>query len=133
MTCKDCFHREACKDRAGYFGDSAGAAHFEKFAKDTDIYCPYFVPGDHVVILPVEIGDTVWFIKSHFQYVKEPMPGVVNMIKTFTRGMTFFTFGALMSKSLTQRKFTGMEIGKTVFLTQAAAVQALKELQIEND
>lgn len=122
MTCKDCIHRDVCLENGNIKHETASMK----------IVCHLFKNKFKLIELPVEIGDKVWFIKSHFQYAKEPMLGVVNMIKTFSSN-TDFTFGALMAKSLAQRKFTEKEIGKTVFLTQAAAAQALKELQTQNE
>lgn len=92
-----------------------------------EIGCSDFKDKSRYIELPCDIGDKVYFIKSLFDYAKQPMCGTVCMIKTFT-GRESWTFGAIMDENLRERHFVSNDIGKTVFLTYEEAEKKLKEL-----
>jgi hypothetical protein len=81
-----------------------------------------------LVELPCKVGDTVYFIKSMFLYSKSPMRGTVCMLKTFSKNCEF-SFHVLMDVNNRERVFTNSDIGKTVFLTQSEAEQALADME----
>ena len=119
MTCKDCFHYEACKDMYEQI-------FINKFCDEN--HCKFFKDKDKVIELPCKVGDTVWFIKSCFTYAKSPMSGMVCMFKSFSKVGTI-TYGVIMDGSNINRSFTTYDIGKTVFLSREEAEKALKELK----
>lgn len=69
--------------------------------------------------LPCAVGDTVWFIKSNFSYMKNPKAEKVRKIEIIDGEIIFRT---------ENRCFEMKRIGKTVFLTREEAEAALKEL-----
>ena len=70
--------------------------------------------------LPCGVGDTVWFIKSNFAYMKNPKAEKVRKIEIIDGEIIFRT---------ENRCFEMKRIGKTVFLTEEEAEAALKELE----
>ena len=70
--------------------------------------------------LPCAVGDTVWFIKSNFSYMKNPKAEKVRKIEIIDGEIIFRT---------ENRCFEMKRIGKTVFLTREEAEAALKELE----
>ena len=77
------------------------------------------------VVLPVKVGDKVWFTKFMWNYAKQPISAMVCGIKTFSSSGTF-TYTALTDANNVSRSFINQDIGKTVFLTREAAEEALK-------
>ena len=73
--------------------------------------------------LPCAVGDTVWFIKSNFSYMKNPKAEKVRKIEIIDGEIIFRT---------ENRCFEMKRIGKTVFLTKEAAEAALEELERGN-
>lgn len=78
------------------------------------------------VILPVKVGNKVWFTKFMWNYAKRPISAMVCGIKTFSSSGSF-TFTALTDENNISRSFTNGDIGKTVFLTLEEAERALEE------
>lgn len=74
---------------------------------------------NRMIKLPCAVGDTVWFIKSNFSYMKNPKAEKVRKIEIIDGEIIFRT---------ENRCFEMKRIGKTVFLTREAAEAALKEL-----
>ena len=73
--------------------------------------------------LPCAVGDTVWFIKSNFSYMKNPKAEKVRKIEIIDGEIIFRT---------ENRCFEMKRIGKTVFLTKESAEAALEELERGN-
>lgn len=76
------------------------------------------------MILPCDIGDMVWFIKSMFKYLESPISATIYMFKCFKNNE--ITFCAHQNEI--ERIFKSDDIGKTVFLTKQQAEEKLAEL-----
>jgi hypothetical protein len=92
--------------------------------------CNNFADKDLYIKLPCKVGDEVYFIKHFFNYAKQPLCGMVCMIRTFSRDGDW-AFGVIMDNENRERKFTSSDIGKTVFLTREDAEKKLEELKNE--
>ena len=62
MTCKDCFHYEACKDMYEQI-------FIDKFCGEN--HCNFYKEKDKVIDLPCKVGDTVYKIGSIYRNGKE--------------------------------------------------------------
>lgn len=69
--------------------------------------------------LPCAVGDSVWFIKSNFAYMKNPKAEKIRKVEIIDGEIIFRT---------ENRCFEMKYIDKTVFLTREEAEAALKEL-----
>lgn len=102
MTCKDCYHFDACVDKLGttkFYDNVIAADNVEKL-------CPTSKANSLVLELPCEIGKTVFIIGCKYRHGR-------------------------MELWINTGKFKLSDIpklGKTVFLTREAAEQALKEM-----
>lgn len=123
MKCENCLHYEACKSMVSVI-------------ERTTMYsiamrvCNNYADKDLYIKLPCKVGDEVYFIKFYFSYAKQPIRGMVCMIRTFSRDKDW-VFGVIMDDNHTERKFTSSDIGKTVFLTREDAENKLEELKNE--
>ena len=115
MKCENCLHYGVCT--------------FAKQYKTVD-KCPDFADKALYIKLPCKVGDEVYFIKFYFSYAKQPLRGMVCMIRTFSRDKDW-AFGVIMDDNHTERKFTSSDIGKTVFLTREDAERKVEELKNE--
>ena len=77
-----------------------------------------------VVILPCKVGDIVWFTRSTFRQVAEPIEAVV--LCAANHGGAGLTYTTRTVNGGLQRKFTSGQIGKTVFLTREEAERAME-------
>lgn len=80
-----------------------------------------------LLILPCNYGDYVWFIKSNFSYVEEPIKARISYIAIRENGDFFFRTNVCGSGI--DRTFSSSNIGKTVFLTEQEAKEALKGMK----
>lgn len=113
MKCKDCYHFDVCAYYLQQQGDTLGV----------DIVatkCPMYKDKSRIIELPCKVGDTVYFIKSAFTYLKEPKAEIVKTIITAEYDTIYKT---------QNRAFNIAVIGETVFLTREEAEQALKECE----
>lgn len=110
MTCKDCYHFDVCNTilkNALSCDDN-----------DCSQECQLFKDKSKIIELPCKVGDTVYFIKSAFTYLKEPKAEIVKTIITAEYDTIYKT---------QNRAFNIAVIGETVFLTREEAEQALRE------
>lgn len=110
MKCKDCYHFDVCNTilkNALSCDDN-----------DCSQECQLFKDKSRIVELPCKVGDTVYFIKSAFTYLKEPKAEIVKTIITAEYDTIYKT---------QNRAFNIAVIGETVFLTKEEAEQALRE------
>lgn len=108
--CKDCYHFDVCNlilKNALSCDDN-----------DCSQECQLFKDKSRIVELPCKVGDTVYFIKSAFTYLKEPKAEIVKTIITAEYDTIYKT---------QNRAFNIAVIGETVFLTKEEAEQALRE------
>lgn len=123
MKCENCLHYEACKSMVNVIE----RATMYSIAMRV---CNNYADKDLYIKLPCKVGDEVYFIKFYFSYAKQPLRGMVCMIRTFSRDKDW-AFGVIMDDNHTERKFTSSDIGKTVFLTREGAEKKLEELKNE--
>lgn len=120
-TCKDCIHYKICE---AYDADYTEYVINELLIEgDVTDLCEDFEDASRYVKPPVEIGQTVWYIKGgyHDSPCKKPVEVTVTEISQKTiRGRTSWGFIA----SGTRYKFDS--IGKTVFLSYEDAVKSLE-------
>lgn len=114
MTCKDCYHFDVCvlKNEKVNFANNVKDLQADRFK------C--FKDKSKIIELPCKVGDTVYFIKSAFTYLKEPKAEIVKTIITAEYDTIYKT---------QNRAFNIAVIGETVFLTREEAEQALKECE----
>nr|DAV14517.1 MAG TPA: hypothetical protein [Caudoviricetes sp.] len=63
MTCKDCFHYEACNNTYNNLRTDIGCWQKDFDDEDyTKAYCDNFTARSEWVHLPCKVGDTVWYI-----------------------------------------------------------------------
>ena len=91
---------------------------------EIDILADYLL-ANGVILPPCKVGQEVYFIKTLFDFVKEPIKEKVCGMKTYSDNMKF-TF-----VTASQRCFDEDKLGKTVFLTREEAEQALKGVKTE--
>lgn len=78
-----------------------------------------------LLILPLKHGDLVYFITSRFALAEEPIMGRVFGIKLMNDGKIIY-------RSVTpsiDRRFSSDDIGKTVFMTEQEAKEALEGMK----
>lgn len=107
--CKDCIHYELC-------------GVFDYISPDE---CGFYTDRSRFVELPCKAEDTVYYIvsKNGEDKIKS---AVVEGVAVYKSGTIGYDCG------VGQISFSSKSIGKRVFLTQAEAEQAIKEL-IDND
>lgn len=111
MTCKDCFHYEACGGMIEFMG-LVGKGVLD----NADKLCNCFKDKSRFVELPCKIGDTVWCIRN-FHGHKHPQEGIVSEM-LFTKEM----------KLLIRVKYVGCgHWGKKIFSTQEEAEAAINK------
>ncbi len=76
------------------------------------------IATENCIELPCKVGDTVYFIKSAFSYLKEPKQEMIRKVEIYCAETIMRT---------ENKSFAVEKIGKTVFLTKEAAEQALRE------
>lgn len=104
--------------------DACGDFQYRK--PETKLTCPGLLQKSYEVVkryeemFPCWIGDKVYFIKSHFSYLAEPIKEDVRKVEIYPNEIIFRT---------KNRGFGIDKIGKTVFLTKEAAENELKETE----
>ncbi len=79
-----------------------------------------------VVILPCKVGDAVWFVRSAYRQVDNPIEATVTGFASYgTTGEFIFT--TMTVEGQITRRFLEHQIGKTVFLSFEEAERALEE------
>ena len=114
MKCKDCYHFDVCNNYLNDFREIGFLLGHNLNA----IGCRFFKDKSKIIELPCKVGDTVYFIKSAFTYLKEPKAEIVKTIITAEYDTIYKT---------QNRAFNIAVIGETVFLTREEAEQALRE------
>ena len=110
---RHCLDGDGCKDCSNYQSESR-------------LTCPgllqkaYEVVKRYEEMFPCWIGDTLYFIKSHFSYLAEPIKEDVRKVEIYPNEIIFRT---------QNRGFGIDKIGKTVFLTKESAEKSLKEME----
>lgn len=120
-TCKDCIHYKICEAYDADYTEYVINALLTE--GDVTDLCEDFEDPSRYVKPPVEIGQTVWYIKGGYcdSPCKKPVEVTVTEISQKTiRGLTSWGFIA----SGTRYKFDS--IGKTVFLSYEDAVKSLE-------
>lgn len=121
MTCKDCFHYEACKGTYMNVSEYEALANFdgEHYA---DVYCcSDFSDKLEWVHLPCKVGTPVLFLRDK------------NIIETSVEKIIFKGKGCYIKLKCNAMYETSCNsIGKTVFFTKEAAEKTLTE-RIKND
>lgn len=113
MLCNKCFNNDLCYLHSDNFMDDAQANGF----------CGKFIDARKVMTFPVEVGDTVWYLKNNsYKSIRtEPTPITVTEInKKAVRKKIEWGFVA----NGTRYKFNS--IGKSVFLSEKDAWDYLK-------
>ncbi len=139
MTCKDCFHYEACNDFA--FG---GGIEFSNADK-----CKHFKDKSLFIEMPCRVGNTVWLLTSKCKYAgdkDEPW----NSCKQYWDNVYDHKMWGCAGKDKNGERFwckkrkmelyirplvweiillanENLVLGKNLFLTKEAAEKALKE------
>lgn len=117
-NCKDCFHFDVCMDYTS-LKDSKFAQEFN----ETDILCDHFRPAANVIVPPVTVGQTVWFIRDYRHDA---------IIETTVEKIVVKHGGLYIKLACNAMYETSCKsIGKTVFLTRVEAEQALEDMRKE--
>lgn len=83
---------------------------------------------DRVMILPCKVGDAVWFARSAYRQVDNPIEATVTGFTSYgTTGELIFT--TMTVEGQITRRFLEHQIGKTAFLSLEEAERALEELK----
>lgn len=82
-----------------------------------------------LIVLPCNHGDLVYFIKSKFSYAKNPIMGRVFEVKVINDRSIAYT---AVTPSI-DRRFLSNDIGKTVFLTEQEAYEALEAMKNKSE
>ena len=85
-----------------------------------------------LVILPCNRGDKIYFIKSAFSMAHFPIEAKVTSICGIDCDSDVM-YSSITEYNKIDRRFKSSDIGKTVFLTQSAAEEKLKELRGSNE
>ena len=81
-----------------------------------------------VVVLPCKVGDAVWFARSAYRQVDNPIEATVTGFASYgTTGELIFT--TMTVEGQITRRFLEHQIGKTAFLSFEEAERALEELK----
>jgi len=81
---------------------------------------------DRVMILPCKVGDAVWFARSAYRQVDNPIEATVTGFASYgTTGELIFT--TMTVEGQITRRFLEHQIGKTAFLSLEEAERALEE------
>lgn len=81
---------------------------------------------DRVMILPCKVGDAVWFARSAYRQVDNPIEATVTGFASYgTTGELIFT--TMTVEGQITRRFLEHQIGKTAFLSFEEAERALEE------
>ena len=113
MTCKDCFHYEACK----FYTDKT-KFNLPKNAEN----CSDFKDKSKIVELPCKVEDTVYFVSENIlEIAKGKIKEII--INKHNNKIMNVDFGYMC------KQFDIEYVGKTVFLTQEEAEARLKELK----
>lgn len=81
---------------------------------------------DRVMILPCKVGDAVWFVRSAYRQVDNPIEATVTGFASYgTTGELIFT--TMTVEGQITRRFLEHQIGKTAFLSFEEAERALEE------
>ena len=81
---------------------------------------------DRVMILPCKVGDAVWFARSAYRQVDNPIEATVTGFASYgTIGELIFT--TMTVEGQITRRFLEHQIGKTAFLSFEEAERALEE------
>ena len=81
---------------------------------------------DRVMILPCKVGDAVWFARSAYRQVDNPIEAPVTGFASYgTTGELIFT--TMTVEGQITRRFLEHQIGKTAFLSFEEAERALEE------
>lgn len=116
MTCKDCFHYEACK---GTYEATTDCGITESFEEQhyADVYqCVDFSPKSEWAHLPCKVGTPVFFLRDQ------------NIIETNVEKIIFKGKGCYIKLKCNAMYETSCQsIGKTVFFTRESAEKALAE------
>ena len=129
MTCKECYHYDAC---GGYSPTDLDKDVWDLCAKgksdeipDIEDRCSEFKDKSLIIELPCKVGDTVYFL---FPPYKTIIPTKVEN-DTVTK-VEWFSRTAVKSHFVVRTKrsylFDANDFNKTVFLTREAAEKALK-------
>lgn len=79
-----------------------------------------------VVVLPCKVGDAVWFARSAYRQVDNPIEATVTGFASYgTTGELIFT--TMTVEGQITRRFLEHQIGKTAFLSFEEAERALEE------
>ncbi len=119
MTCKDCIHYEACKEKfAGLYEIMVEEPnkHLE-LNPNVEKRCLHFTNHSEWVHLPCKVGDTVYFLND-----KSIIETTIDKIGVRQSGL----FIKLAKNKVYETAISAL--GKTVFLTKEEAEKALKEL-----
>lgn len=112
MTCKDCFHYEACKS-------------YEEFDFADHSNCDTYKDKSKIVELPCNIGDKVYHIIRESEIIEES----IYQVRIYDHMHIAFSGSRKGGRIV----FREDDIGKTVFLTKEEAEARLKELQNEKE
>lgn len=125
MTCKDCIHYEACKEKfAGLYKICVDKPkkHFE-LNPQVEKRCQQFKDKSNIIELPnVEIGQELFYIDRYTKTVESDIVSRLNWQKTDLGVDT-----GIWSENNGFSEFFS-DIGKTLFLTKEEAEAKLKEL-----
>ena len=121
MTCKDCYHYDACMDYTS-LKESIFAQNFN----GSDTICDHFKDKSRIVELPCKVGDKVYKLTRN--KVKECE--VVFIGISADEKCSYFNFVENYADGTFYKSYSMVfdVIGKTVFLTREEAEAKLKEV-----
>lgn len=120
MTCKDCFHYEACnslvKDMSGYKYEMPSTQGF---------VCKHFKDKSKIVELPCKVGDILYIAMPEL-YGNQIIKAFVNEVIINHGETKILVYYELHHNGRIHTLYIGF-FGKTVFLSPEEAEKALKE------
>ena len=128
MTCKDCLHYEACKEKfAGLcrIRVEEPKKHLE-LDPNVEKRCLHFTDNSKWVHLPCKVGDTVYVL---LKGIADVLTGKVRKISFNRKNELVICIGRPQGNYYTTGNFKKSSFGKTVFLTYEEAERNLKELK----
>ena len=123
MTCKDCYHHDACKTWINH-----GETLYSDYTYSTED-CPFYKDKSRIVELPCKVGDILYY-----PWVYGGTSGVAMLevfsFKIYVQGRVLAVVKDPESDLEMPKQFHLEDFGKTVFLTREEAEEALrKEVQ----
>ena len=129
--CKNCVNFELCAGWIAYYEDAEVEKAKEAMCQDGEnkLECEHYKDKSLFVELPVQVGQTVWYIKGGYYNSPHKTPRAIEVTEINQKWHGKILDWGFIANG-TRYRFSS--IGKTVFLTKEDAEKKLKEIE-ENE